>query len=350
MKKTFLPLMLLVSFCIPVFFAAANPTKAQEYKKVPGGILVRFKTSGDDAKALRLTVISEKIIRVTATPTGEFSTTPSLMVLDQQPFTDYKVTENKDQVQLETKSIRASVSLENGKVSFTDKNGKPITAEQDNSRRFKLAPVDGQNQYTLYQSFKSPGDEALYGLGQHQEGMMNYKGKDVLLLQQNSDVAVPFMISNKNYGLLWDNYSITRFGDTREYQQLSKLILYDKNGNPGGLTATYKYPESVFTTRSENEIDYPYLNAQSKFPQGFKMANGTVSWEGSIESAFTGEHKFHLYYAGYTKIWLDGKLVMDSWRQSWNPASHKWQASLVKGKKTPSKLNGILMVVNLTWH
>jgi alpha-D-xyloside xylohydrolase len=154
-------------------------------------------------------------------------------------------------------------------------------------------------------------------------------------------VAIPFLVSNKNYGLLWDNYSITRFGDTREYQQLSSLKLYDKDGKAGGLTATYQNPGAVFTTRTESEINYPWLNSQSKFPQGFKLVNGTVTWEGRIESDFTGEHKFHLYYAGYTKIWLDGKLVLDAWRQSWNPASHKWQANLVKGKKTSIKIEWI---------
>jgi alpha-D-xyloside xylohydrolase len=219
-----------------------------------------------------------------------------------------------------------------------DKAGKPITAEKENSRSFIPAPVDGQNQYAIYQAFKSPGDEALYGLGQHQEGMMNYKGKDVLLLQQNSDVAVPFMVSNKNYGLLWDNYSITRFGETRQYQTLSSLKLFDKDGNTGGLTATYKYPESVFTARKEAEINYPWLNTLSKFPEGFKLDKGSVTWEGSIESDFSGEHKFHLYYAGYIKIWLDGKLVLDAWRQNWNPASYKWQYNLEKGKKTSIKI------------
>ena len=71
--------------------------------------------------------------------------------------------------------------------------------------------------------------------------------------------CIPFLYSNKNYGILWDNYSITRFGDTREYQQITDLKLYDKNGNEGGLTATYAIKGNVVREQIENKIDYAFL-------------------------------------------------------------------------------------------
>jgi alpha-D-xyloside xylohydrolase len=46
---------------------------------------------------------------------------------------------------------------------------------------------------------------------------MNYNGEDVELAQHNMDVAIPFVVSTRNYGLLWDNNSITRFGDPDPY-------------------------------------------------------------------------------------------------------------------------------------
>jgi hypothetical protein len=70
-------------------------------------------------------------------------------------------------------------------------------------------------------------------LGQHQNAQMNYKGDDVELWQYNTVAVVPFMYSNKNYGLLWDNYSRSRFGDMRDYEPLSTLKLYDAAGNEG---------------------------------------------------------------------------------------------------------------------
>ena len=51
---------------------------------------------------------------------------------------------------------------------------------------------------------------------------MNYNGEDVLLAQHNMDVAIPFVLSNRNYGVLWDNDSITRFGDPRPYGPVSR--------------------------------------------------------------------------------------------------------------------------------
>ena len=82
-----------------------------------------------------------------------------------------------------------------------------------------LAPVtvDGVPFYTIHQQFNRGTDEGLFGLGQHQNGQMNYNGEDVELAQHNMDVAIPFLVSTRNYGLLWDNPSITRFGNPHPY-------------------------------------------------------------------------------------------------------------------------------------
>ena len=60
-----------------------------------------------------------------------------------------------------------------------------------------------------------PG-EAFYGLGAHQNGLMNYAGRDVDMYQLNTVDVVPFLVSSRGYGLLWDNTSHTKFGDRRE--------------------------------------------------------------------------------------------------------------------------------------
>ena len=70
---------------------------------------------------------------------------------------------------------------------------------------------------SITQQFNRGTDEGFYGLGQHQNGQMNYNGEDVELAQHNMDVAIPFVVSTRNYGLLWDNNSITRFGDPKPY-------------------------------------------------------------------------------------------------------------------------------------
>src|SRR5690606_35445017 len=83
--------------------------------------------------------------------------------------------------------------------------------------------------------FVSSEDEALYGTGLHQQGWMNLKGRDVELLQHNIDNAIPYLVSTRNYGILWDNNSITRYGDPRGLRPLQEsLQVYDASGRPRG--------------------------------------------------------------------------------------------------------------------
>ena len=82
---------------------------------------------------------------------------------------------------------------------------------------FAPATAEGQQFLAVRQQFNRGTDEGFYGLGQHQNRQMNYNGEDVELAQHNMDIAVPFVVSTRNYGLLWDNNSITRFGDPEPY-------------------------------------------------------------------------------------------------------------------------------------
>jgi alpha-D-xyloside xylohydrolase len=54
-------------------------------------------------------------------------------------------------------------------------------------------------------------DEAFYGLGQHQNGVLNYRGTLIELAQVNTDVAVPLLVSSKGYGVLWNTAAKSEF-------------------------------------------------------------------------------------------------------------------------------------------
>ncbi|MBR7035882.1 MAG: DUF4968 domain-containing protein, partial [Bacteroidales bacterium] len=230
---------------------------SKNYKKTDNGIVV----TTTDKQQVRLQVVSPTIIRVTATVEDEFSKKESLVVLPQEKCDDWNVTEENGFVTVSTAFVSASVNEKTGIVTFKDMDGNVLLQESDNGKSFQHVDefpwMEHGNQeqhehcvvkdckdsyYRVCDQFESPDDEAFYGLGGHQHGFMNYKGKDVELAQHNMVPCVPFLYSNKGYGILWDNYSITRFGDPREYQPISDLKLYDKNGNEGGLTATYTVP------------------------------------------------------------------------------------------------------------
>ncbi len=68
--------------------------------------------------------------------------------------------------------------------------------------------------YTVGASFASPDDEHYYGLGQNQEGFLDHRGHTVrcwndYLSTGGPSTCVPFLLTNKGYGLVWDNASKT---------------------------------------------------------------------------------------------------------------------------------------------
>ncbi len=93
------------------------------------------------------------------------------------------------------------------------------------------------------------------------------------------------------------------------------------------------------SSKVEDKIDYEYLETPQvdSFPKDV-AAKGKVVWEGSFSSDKEGAHKFLVYAAGYFKVWVDGKLLMDKWRQGWNPWTNKFTTDVKKGEKHSIKI------------
>ena len=330
---------------LPLIFSALTAlAQPNNYQKLSDGILISIKSNArGDAKIIKVQVVTDNIVHVTASPVDSFVAEKSLMVIDgYHPDVKWNVQEINGIVILSTESINASITTANGAISFTDKTGKTLLQEtKGGGKTFTGTTLDGEQSYIIRQSFTSAENEALYGLGQHQDGTFNYKGTQVLLSQYNTEVAVPFLLSGNNYGILWDNNSITKSIDTREYEQLSTLKLFSKEGDQGWLIATYvdkKNPAKIVTTRPESFIDYSYIPSLRNLPDSIKLDKVLVTWEGSIQSGFTGEHIFNLRSAGYADIYIDGKLLASRWRQSWNPCTELIKINLEKGRKHSFKI------------
>ena len=58
--------------------------------------------------------------------------------------------------------------------------------------------------------FRARDGERLYGLGQHQHGRLDQKGAVVELIQRNTEVSIPFLLSSHGYGLLWNHPGVGR--------------------------------------------------------------------------------------------------------------------------------------------
>jgi alpha-D-xyloside xylohydrolase len=301
---------LLILFLCLLVASCDNPP----YEKLDDGVLLRIK--GDQAKQVKLQVISDKIIRVVASPTDTFSKEKSLVVLPQAEKAEWKISEGEDKVILSTKSLQASVSLSTGEVIFSDSTGRQILSEkQGGGKYFEQTKVENNDFFKIRQVFGSTHDEAFYGLGGHQNGQVNYKAQDVEMAQHNIVDVIPFLYSSKNYGILWDNYSISKFGDPRDYQQLTSLKTFSVDGKEGGLTANYYVGDKIIETKQESSIDREFLETPQvdNFSKDVSY-KGKVVWEGSLASDIEGDHKFVVYSAGYVKVWIDDQLIIEKWR------------------------------------
>ena len=305
-------------------------------KPVPGG-----------PKHVRLEVVGDRIIHVSATPDASFNNRESLVVLPQNEYVEYDAIKRGDTVIVQTSAIKAYVLSSTGEVWFTDRDGRMLLREQiGGGKSFEPIEVDGSRGYSFKQVFESPSDEALYGLGQHQADEFNYKGKNEQLFQYNTKVSVPFVVSNKGYGLLMDSYSMMRFGNPEDYKQLGEVFkLYDKHGKEGCLTGTYKTSEGETLVRDEPQLYFEYLvepelSKVVNLPEGFRFMGSDVTYEGYIEAPESGEYQFILYYAGYTTVTVGGEVVVpERWRTAWNPNSYKFTVNLKAGEKTPIRLD-----------
>lgn len=298
--------------------------------------------------AVKLEVVSDNIIRVTAAPGKELPSTQSLItVYNKKTDLNWNIIADENTLSLITRSVTAVVTFKTGAVSFQDANGKKIVAEKPiGGRSFQPSVFDGERFYNLMQTFQANAGEAWYGLGQHQEGIMNYRGQQVTFFQNNTEVAIPFLISSKNYGILWDNYSLTRAGDVRPFHSLSAMQLFSKNGETGWLTASYandkQKPQNIITQRAEESINMEFLgDSKNQLPEKFTPATGMVTWEGSVASYFSGLHQFRFTFGGSLRVWLNGELILDQWRKAWNPASAVVPFNLKEGEKTAIKIEWI---------
>lgn len=317
---------------------------------------------------IRLQVVSDRIIRVQATAEQSFRSKQSLIIVPQEGKANYKVEEQGDDLIITTAAMRAVLNEATGQITFYDlkdqvllkevaqggKTFKPFTVpDREIGVDIAKVPEAQKHGWSWRALFDSPDNEAFYGLGQHQSEELNMKGKNEDLFQYNTKVSVPFVISNKNYGILWDSYSYSRWGNPDDYLQLNRAFkLYDKDGKEGQLTGTYVAKNGQKIVRGEDSIYFEYAMPEASeicnktdkggiqnLPKGFALNGSKVVYEGYVEAPTNSFYQFILYYAGYMKIYIDGKLVVpERWRTAWNPNSYKFETAIPKGKKTPIRI------------
>ena len=301
----------------------------KDIRQTEHGIILRTAT----AEQVRVEIITDSIVRISATRNRRFSDRPSLTVLPHSHTPAYAAHTRDSIYEITTAALTIHVDRKSGQVHFYTPVGEPILSES--ARTFTPYRCADDRGWSVRQTFHSPDDEAFYGLGQHQSDEFNYKGKNETLYQYNTKVSVPFIVSNRGYGILWDNYSLTRWGDPRDYENLNKLF------SVSNLHATYRSRKGLVVERDEPYISYADLEEVKAFPEEFlPHFNGSeICWEGELKAKTAGTHRMILYYAGYTKLYIDNiEVVPEHWRTAWNPNSIKFELDFAEGESKQLRL------------
>jgi alpha-D-xyloside xylohydrolase len=177
---------------------------AQSYERTALGVKATIASTN-----IEIQFYSPQIVRVIKSPAGKPVQKESLPVIKQPEQTPINLIQEYNILQLKSQSLCVVFNLLTGNIAFTGLDTRPLLAEKPYSAT-PLSLGEGQG---VRLTFLMDKQEAIYGLGQQQDGAMNRRNESLLLKQENTKIAIPFFQSVKGYGLFWDNYSATQFTD-----------------------------------------------------------------------------------------------------------------------------------------
>ncbi len=199
-------IMILFMLLMPLFCAVG---RTENFEKTDDGAILPLKDG-----FLRIQICSPEIVRVVFARQKSLLDRQSLIAKTNWLKLNWKLSEHADAFIFETDALNVEVNKISGAVLFSDKSGKILLREDGKTPRTMIAAdVLGEKTWHAESRFRLNAEEGLFGLGQYQDGIMNYRGHDVLIVQANKVAVNPFLVSTNNYGILWDNYSKTKFHD-----------------------------------------------------------------------------------------------------------------------------------------
>lgn len=184
------------------------------------------------SELLDVTVCGDSLIHVLGKPNAEVQSGPQPWMLDSAqacPGAPFEYAQDATSATIKTAKLEVILGLERGNLSFLSTKGEALLRERDSvPRTYDSAQVNGESTYQIEDRFSPQPVEAFYGLGQHQSGIFNYRGSTVELGQNNTDVAIPLLVSNKGYALMWNTAAFT-YVDNRFPSELSFSSLAGKS-------------------------------------------------------------------------------------------------------------------------
>jgi alpha-D-xyloside xylohydrolase len=190
----------------PAQWRPRNPVTSVE--KQPDAVVLTQQTG-----FLKLQICTDSIIHLLYAPNSDFSKHPNFVVTKTSWQTpQWSMQETPDEVTITTARLKISIAKIDGAITYRELGGEQLT--QDANRWLTAETVNGEQTYHAEDFFSIYGShEGLYGLGQHQAGVWNYRGESVDIVQDNSNISIPLLVSSKGYGVFWNNESRSRFNN-----------------------------------------------------------------------------------------------------------------------------------------
>ncbi|MGC2162612.1 MAG: TIM-barrel domain-containing protein [Silvibacterium sp.] len=205
---------------------------------------------------LRIVPCQDEIARVTYVPG------PTIPDLSNPALPDpacsaapFSVQEAAGNIEIAATGLRIDVNKNSGAVRFKNADGKPMLSETDWPFPRSVTPTvtDGQPAHEASVWFALTPEESLYGLGQHQTGILNQRNTELVLSQDNTNISIPFFLSSKGYGVLWNSASVTEWNN--RFRQVLAIRSNDADA-----------------------VDYYYIGGPSfdKIIAGYRQLTGTA--------------------------------------------------------------------------
>lgn len=214
---------------------------AQEVKRTSSGA-TNFIHTQDVTEEVRF--YAPDIVRVIKYPSRTLPEKKSYPVVKVPETVNISYSEQDDRLSMKTDYMEVIMDKKSGKISFKDAQGNLLVQEKEFGTNFIPRKDGPHDSYLVSQRFMLQPDETIYGLGQQQTGKLNQRGQELMLRNENTRVCIPYITSEKGYGIYWDNPSPTIFSDTpqetsfnSEAGLMSDYYFMYKDGTQDGVIA-----------------------------------------------------------------------------------------------------------------
>jgi Alpha-glucosidases, family 31 of glycosyl hydrolases len=193
-------------FALSVFVFQVS--RSQQYHRTNTGVITHT-----EAVNVEVQFITPSIIRVAKFRDSVMPGKKSYSVQKAPDKVELQVVQSGYELFINSSHLQVKVHQQSGMINFYSASGFPLLDEKENA--FHFIPT-GDKTYRISQTFQLDEEEAVFGLGQQQKGLMNQRGQTFVIKRGDAPQPAPFLLSAKGYGLLWDNDGITTFRDSTD--------------------------------------------------------------------------------------------------------------------------------------